>query len=89
MKKQTELETYGSLAPTEGKSRGQDFTAYYLNEEQALLLCIFAETENAALVRKQVISTFMAYRRGQLVVVQQVQTPAIPDFSNPAEALCT
>ncbi|MBP1875728.1 hypothetical protein J2Z19_005465 [Ensifer adhaerens] len=34
---------------------------------------MYSETENAALVRKQVISTFMAYRRGQLVPVQQAR----------------
>lgn len=54
--------------------RGRPSSAFYLNEEQALLVCIFSETENAALVRKQVISTFMAYRRGQLPVQQ---TPAM------------
>lgn len=40
----------------------------------------------AALVRKQVIAIFMAYRRSQLVVAQPVQAPAIPDHFNPAAA---
>jgi len=52
------------MAINTGK-RGRPGTAYYLNEEQALLLCIKADTNNAMLVREQVIRTFMAVRRGQ------------------------
>ncbi|MCV3767153.1 Rha family transcriptional regulator [Rhizobium sp. TRM95796] len=73
-----ELGTYGIIgtAPINSGKRGRPGTAYYLNEEQACLVCILARTENAAAVRKQVIATFMAYRRGQLVPV--AQTPAVP-----------
>lgn len=79
-----ELGRYGIIGttPINTGKRGRPGNAYYLNEEQALLVCIFSETENAALVRKQVISTFMAYRRGQLPVQQ---TPALP--TNYVEAL--
>lgn len=80
----TKLETYGDLFTRTVKTGGRPETVFYLNEEQALLICMWSKTPNAALVRKQVISTFMTYRRGQLVPVQQ--TPALPDFSNPVIA---
>ena len=55
-----ELEGYGSLATQRGESRGQTFTAYYLNEQQATLVCMFARTERSAEVRRQVIRMFTA-----------------------------
>lgn len=48
-----------------GKGARRSVTAYYLNEPQALLLCMFARTERAAEVRKQIIEVFMAWRRQQ------------------------
>ena len=83
----TELETFGNLREENANAGrpGRPAMAYYLNEEQALLICMFSKTSNAALVRKQVIETFMAHRRGQLVPATQV-APALPDFSNPAIA---
>lgn len=62
-----ELLSYGPLPVTYGQSRGQRFTAYHLNEEQALLICMFSRTENAAQVRAMLIKVFQAYRKGQLV----------------------
>ena len=50
-----------------GKGRTQEATAFYLNEPQALLLCMFSRTERAAEVRKALIDVFMAHRRGQTV----------------------
>ena len=41
-------------------------TQYYLNEAQALLLCMFARTSRAVEVRRQVIEVFMAWRHGDL-----------------------
>ncbi|MEL4069938.1 hypothetical protein WKW50_07295 [Ochrobactrum sp. GPK 3] len=61
-----ELNTYGSLAVRHGKSRGQLFTEYFLNEGQALLICMFAKTVAAAAVRKALIDVFMEYRRGKI-----------------------
>lgn len=61
-----ELITYGSLAARHGKSRGQSFTEYFLNEGQALLICMFAKTIAAAAVRKALIDVFMEYRRGKI-----------------------
>jgi anti-sigma factor RsiW len=74
---EAELNGFGTLSHvTTNSSGGRPATAYYLNEEQALLVCMFSKTENAMLVRKQIIATFMAYRRGQLVPA--AQTPAVP-----------
>ncbi|MGY6251658.1 hypothetical protein ACXIUS_29730 [Bosea thiooxidans] len=47
-------------------ARGRPGTAYYLNEPQALLLCMFANTPKAAQIRKSVIDVFMEYRRGKV-----------------------
>lgn len=44
---------------------GRPGTEYWLNEAQALLICMFARTERAAEVRKQLIEVFMAWRRGE------------------------
>ncbi len=46
---------------------GRPVVEYYLNEAQALLVCMFARTEKAAAIRKQVIAVFLAWRRGELV----------------------
>ncbi|WP_417586000.1 hypothetical protein [Nitrincola sp.] len=59
---EVELEAYGSLAPQRRKSRGQPFTEYHLNEAQALLICMFARTDKAAQVRKEVIAVYLALR---------------------------
>lgn len=61
-----ELERFGSLAAQHGKSRGQDFVEYWLNEEQALLIATLSATENAAEVRHMLIKVFVAWRRGEL-----------------------
>lgn len=62
-----ELRSYGPLSAVPcGAYRGQPTTEYHLNEGQALLLCMFSKTESAALVRKEVISTFLAVRHGAL-----------------------
>ena len=52
------------------KSGGRPSSAYYLNEAQAILLCMFSRTEKAAIVRKGVIEVFMAWRKGQLPALQ-------------------
>lgn len=62
----TEIESHGSLAVRHGKSRGQEFTEYHLNEEQALLVSVLSNAPNAAAVRAMLIKVFVAYRRGEL-----------------------
>ncbi|WP_051013530.1 hypothetical protein [Pararhodospirillum photometricum] len=61
-----ELEGYGALAVRHGKSRGQEFEEYRLNEAQALLVCMFSKTPSAAAIRREVIEVFMAWRQGTL-----------------------
>lgn len=77
-----ELEAYGSLIAKNlnpGKRGGRPGREFYLNEEQALLVCLLSRTEKAKAVRAGVIKVFTAYRKGHL-------QPALPDFTNPAEA---
>jgi hypothetical protein len=61
-----ELETYGLIATRCGAYRNQQFTEYWLNETQALLVCVLSRTERAAEVRRALIAVFTAWRRGQL-----------------------
>lgn len=46
-------------------------TEYYLNEAQALLLCMFSRTAKAAQVRKELIDVYMAYRTRGLAKVRE------------------
>lgn len=64
-----ELESFGILRAAAANSdggRGRPGTAYHLNEEQALLICMLSRTERAKQVRAEVIRVFTAWRRGQL-----------------------
>lgn len=47
--------------------KNKTVTAYYLNEGQALTICIFVKSRVAAKVRQSLVVTFMAYRRGNLL----------------------
>lgn len=53
---------------------------YYLNEAQALLLCMFSRTAKAAQVRKELIDVYIAYRTRGFAKVRehyrQVTTPS-------------
>lgn len=44
---------------------GRPTVAYYLNEPQALLICMWSNTDKAVAVRKALIDVFMEYRRGK------------------------
>lgn len=67
-----ELEAYGSLAVRHGKSRGQEFVEYFLNEGQSLCVATLSRTDKAPLVRKGLIDVFMAVRHeGKKVTVRQ------------------
>lgn len=66
-----EMESFGlvhaSRAPYQsGKGRVEYATAYHLNEEQALLVCLLSQTPKAKAIRAEVIRVFTAYRRGHL-----------------------
>lgn len=66
----SELEQYGSCPQTGETAKvgcvTRKIKTYYLNEAQALLLCMFSRTAQAAQVRKELIDVYMAYRRQQL-----------------------
>lgn len=68
-----ELETYGVISgrrPETSRKAGRPSTAYYLNEAQTLLVCMYSRTPKAAEVRKEVIGVYMAYRAGTLTPAQ-------------------
>lgn len=60
--------------------RGRKAEAEYtLNEQQALLICLFSRTEKAIEVRRSVIEIFTAFRRGRAAA-----SPALPDMTQRA-----
>ena len=63
-----ELETYGIIISHAGYklSVGRPEKSFLLNEEQALLICMFSRTKRAAEARRQIISVFTAWRQGDL-----------------------
>lgn len=76
----TEIKSWGVLHQTDGKPSvqgGRPTQTYWLNEGQAILICIFSRTDKAAEVRYQIITVYMAYRRGELV--QEANMPAPVD----------
>ena len=79
-----ELETYGSIFAVNSRenTRGRPTVTYYLTEEQATLICMFARTPRAAEARRQIIEVFTAWRRG----VIEVQAPRA-DQTDRLEAL--
>ncbi|PXX36233.1 MULTISPECIES: hypothetical protein [unclassified Thalassospira] len=69
-----ELNTYG---PTPhrgamvriGSGAQRNVQEYWLNEEQALLICMFARTTRAQAVRREVITVFTAWRQNRMPIV--------------------
>ena len=63
-----EMLTHGIVRQVDEKTgrRGRPSVAYQLNEQQAVLVCMFARTLRAADVRRAVIETFAAWRNGTL-----------------------
>lgn len=61
-----ELSGYGVSATRRGAYRGKEFTEYFLNEPQALLICMWSNTAQAAAVRKMLIDVFIEYRHGKM-----------------------
>lgn len=73
-KRRDELAMHGTVctsAIATSAKGGRPGTAYYLNEPQALLICMFANTAKAAQVRKMLIDVFMEYRRSRGTVKVQ------------------
>jgi hypothetical protein len=67
-----ELEDYGIIRAIRINTgeRGRPATEYWLTEDQALCICLKAETEKADDVRKLLIGVFRAYKRGELAPVE-------------------
>lgn len=69
----SELSRYGEVSrhhgakPGRGTSGGRPQSGFYLNEAQALLVCMFSQTDRAGDVRQQLIEVFLAWRHGQMV----------------------
>src|SRR5690349_18807032 len=64
-----ELQKHGGFFATVAKNgdpmgRGRPGEEYWLNEPQSILVCMFARTDRAAEVRAEIISVFIAWRRG-------------------------
>ncbi|WP_304274058.1 hypothetical protein [Caulobacter segnis] len=63
-----ELDGYGvcfAVKQTSGPKGGRPTTEYYLSEEQSLMLAAVSNAPAASLVRRALITTFVALRRGQ------------------------
>lgn len=58
------------------RGRGRPGREYWLNEPQALLICMFARTENAATVRQMLIQVFVEWRRAQARAAAPQPEPA-------------
>ncbi|WP_316224976.1 MULTISPECIES: hypothetical protein [unclassified Bradyrhizobium] len=76
-----ELEGFGPIHAARelvvhGSGAQREITIYYLNEQQALLLCMFSRTAKAAEVRKALIEVFIAWRRGQTADPSQTRIDA-------------
>lgn len=76
----------GASLPRSGANPngGRPATEYLLTEGQALVVCLLARTERAADVRYQVISVFLAWRKGTLPPVRPL--PDILDDNSPLAA---
>lgn len=64
-----ELESYGPVSDRQSETSpkgGRPGTEFWLNEPQALLICMFSRTAKAAEVRRLLVEVFLAWRRGQL-----------------------
>lgn len=76
-----ELKAYGILPYGTEKTgkRGRPRVSYYLNEEQALLLCMFSRTETAKAVRADLPPPVRASPRIHLQVGTSTNLPYISE----------
>lgn len=96
-----ELEGYGVLRHRAAKSndprgRGRPALEYYLNEEQALILCMVSEAPRAIEVRREIVIVYQAWRKGRLgggfsgleaMFAAFMQGPGIPLLMKMAEQM--
>jgi hypothetical protein len=75
---QGELGRYGTLRCDVAKSTGgRPPTEYYLNEAQALLICMRSDAPRAADVRAELIAVFQAWRHGRLIPAAPITAAVI------------
>lgn len=84
-----ELQKHGGFFATVAKNgdpmgRGRPGEEYWLNEPQSILICMFARTDKAADIRREIIEVFMAWRRGHLA--PPIGAPAAP-YDFPVEGI--
>lgn len=76
-----ELQQHGEVCTTVGQTSqagGRPSLEYWLNEPQSLLICMFARTENAAEVRKEIIRVFMDWRAAHAQPQKALPAPDLP-----------
>jgi hypothetical protein len=69
-----ELERYGGLScrtTNPGPLGGRPATEYWLNEAQAILICMRSDAPRAADVRQEVITVYQVWRRGELAPLRE------------------
>jgi hypothetical protein len=65
-----ELKRHGEVFSTVAKTSrlgGRPGTEYWLNEAQALVICMRSDAPNAPIIRTELIRIFMAWRHGHLI----------------------
>lgn len=82
-----ELQSFGSMPLvtamiTAGKGAKRTVQEYFLNEPQALLLCMFSRTERAAQVRRELISVYLAHRTRGMVKVKEHYRKVYPALAS-------
>lgn len=76
-----ELESFGGLHSAQanpGRRGGRPSAAYYLNRQQATLICILSKTPTAKMVRRQVIDVFEAWQSGEIGPKAEPQLDLLP-----------
>lgn len=83
-----ELEMHGEVSARRAETSargGRPGKAYYLNEDQALVICALSRTPKAAQIRKLIIDVFMDWRQDKLVHVKEHNrrppAPRVPEWS--------
>lgn len=73
-----ELEDFGAILTFKGgkSGRGRPTLNYYLNEQQATALCMWAETPKARAARRLIVEVFTAWRQGRLDATHSPDAPA-------------
>jgi hypothetical protein len=62
-----------------GNGAKREVEEYYLNQKQAIFICMKSETDKAFDVQVEIVHVFDAYLNGDI-------KPPMPNFANPAEA---